>query len=89
MPWSNSKNGRKIPAKAVLLNPKLFKGLTSTSELIFNFHPLKGVFTKNVEKYLIVIAANPTSICCLYKEKIIKNDSTHTEDHNFHTSSES
>ena len=28
-----------------------------------------------VEKYSMVIATNLTSICCVYKEKIVKNDS--------------
>ena len=40
---------------------------------------LKVVFAKNDWGYrltsLIVIATNLTSICCVYKEKIAKNDS--------------
>jgi len=28
-----------------------------------------------VEKYSMVIATNSISICCVYKEKIVKNDS--------------
>ena len=34
---------------------------------------MKGV--AYVEKYSMVIATNPTSICCVYKEKIVKEDS--------------
>ena len=37
-------------------------------------HKLKGV-QAYVEKYSMVIAANLTSICCVYKEKIVNNDS--------------
>ena len=43
---------------------------------------LKGVFAKNEMGYRLnaikkplLIATNLTSICCVYKEKIVKNDS--------------
>ena len=43
---------------------------------------LKGVFAKNERGYrlnaikkALLIATNLTSICCVYKEKIVKNDS--------------
>ena len=42
---------------------------------------LKGVFAKNErgykaydEEYVLLIATNLTSICCVYKEKIAEND---------------
>ena len=42
----------------------------------------KGVFGKNergyrltAKKKALLIATNLTSICCVYKEKIVKNDS--------------
>ena len=42
---------------------------------------LKGVFAKNERVYrlnaikkTLLIATNLTSICCIYKEKIVKND---------------
>ena len=41
---------------------------------------LKGVFAKNEKGYglnaikALLIATNHTSICCVYKEKIVKND---------------
>ena len=35
---------------------------------------MKGV-QADVEKYSMVFATNPTTICCVYKEKIVKNDS--------------
>ena len=40
---------------------------------------LKGVFAKNervyVEENSVVITTNLTSICCVYKEKMVKDDS--------------
>ena len=43
--------------------------------------PLKGVFAKNERgnrlnaiKKALLIATNLTSICCVYEEKIVKND---------------
>ena len=37
---------------------------------------LKGVFAENERGYkLTAIATNLTSVCCVYKEKIVKNDS--------------
>ena len=49
----------------------------------FNSNPfLKGVFAKNERGYrlnaikkALLIATNFTSICCVYKEKIVKDDS--------------
>ena len=41
---------------------------------------LKGVFAKNkrgiglMRKKTLLIVTNLTSICCVYKEKIVKND---------------
>ena len=55
---------------------------TFNYDLVFNFHNLKWVFAKN-EK----IATNLTSICCVYKEKIIKK--TYNEECSVHTNSES
>ena len=34
----------------------------------------KGGIGLDVQKYSMVIAANFTTICCVYKEKIVKND---------------
>ena len=54
---------------------------------------LKGVFAKNERGYrlnaikkTLLIAANPTSICCVYKEKILKT--TQAEDCSVHTNLE-
>ena len=47
---------------------------------------MKGVWVYD-EKLLMVIAINLFSICCVYKEKIVKNDST--EERSVHTNSES
>ena len=38
---------------------------------------IKAIFTMQAkcDKKALLIATNPTSICCVYKEKIVKNDS--------------
>ena len=38
-----------------------------------------------VEKYSMVISTNITSICCVYKEKIVKKKTTHTKERSLHT----
>ena len=35
---------------------------------------LKGVFAKNERGYRLTANNNLTSICCVYKEKVVKND---------------
>ena len=54
------------------------------------YKTLKGVFTKNergymasVEKYSIVIYTNLSSICCVYRRKLLKTN--HTEVNSVHS----
>ena len=58
----------------------VFDVVTSQTKLITNL--LKGVFAKNERGYrlnaikkALLITSNLTSICCVYKEKTVKNDS--------------
>jgi len=50
----------------------LYKALNRSSCTV-----LKGVFAKNERGYRLnaINATNLTSICCVYKEKLVKNDS--------------
>jgi len=58
--------------------------------LFYDVHK-ENMFTINLEdgrkKYALLIATNLTSICCVYKEKVVKT--TYTEERSVHTNSES
>jgi len=68
-----------------LKNVKEYKHILKSKKKI---PTLKGVFAKNEMgykhtslKYSMVIATNLASICCVYKEKIVKNE----EERSVHT----
>ena len=50
--------------------PSLNKGSLETTTTV----PLKGVFAKNERGYRLTAMNNLTSICCVYNEKIVKNE---------------
>ena len=56
-----------------MLEWERYNVLNLISRLKGSIIKITGVLTY-VEKYSMVIATNLTSICCVYEEKIVKND---------------